>query len=274
METKNQAKPSQSPLDSQSATLPRYEISKKVLNIVGRTNAQYNLITEGDRVLLGLSGGKDSIMLACILERMRRHAPFKFDFLALTIHYGLNENFDYLTKICQRQNIPHQIHYTSIAQTIKEKRRDGSSYCSFCSRMRRGALYSYALEHGYNKIAIAHHLDDAAESFFMNLTYNGALRSMSPIYRAENGLQVIRPLIHVRERQSIAFVTSQGIPTAPDCNCPAKQPDSDKPPVARLATKHFLTSMETSNPEFFKSLRNAFCNLHANSFSDAHFLDK
>lgn len=251
----------------------KYEISKKILNIVGKTNAEYNLIKEGDRVLLGLSGGKDSILLACILERMRRHAPFKFDFKAITIHYGMGEKFEWLTELCQRQGIPHEIYHTSIADTIKEKRREGSSYCSFCSRMRRGALYSKAIEGGYNKVAIAHHLDDAAESFFMNLTYNGSLRSMPPIYRAENGLEVIRPIIHVRERQTIDFVTSQNIPTAPDCNCPAKQPDSDKPPVARIATKNFLLGLEKDNPEFFKSLKNAFSNLHADTFSDKNFLN-
>ena len=252
----------------------KYQISKKILSTVGKSNARYQLIEEGDRVLLGLSGGKDSILLACILERMQRHAPFKFEFQALTIHYGLGEDFGYLTEICQRQGIPHKIYHTNIADTIKEKRREGSSYCSFCSRMRRGALYSYALENGYNKVAIAHHLDDAAESFFMNLTYNGALRSMPPKYKAENGLWVIRPLIHIRERQSIDFVSSQNIKTAPDCNCPAKQPDSDKPPIARLATKNFLHHLEKDNPEFFKSLKNAFSNLHANTFSDFNFLDK
>ncbi|PAF52566.1 ATP-binding protein [Helicobacter sp. 13S00477-4] len=251
----------------------KYQISKKILNIVGKTNAEYGLIQEGDKVLLGLSGGKDSILLACILARMKRHAPFRFEFKAITIHYGLGEKFEWLKKLCQDQNIPHEIHYTSIAETIKEKRREGSSYCSFCSRMRRGALYSKALEMGYNKVAIAHHLDDAAESFFMNLTYNGSLRSMAPIYRAENGLQVIRPLIHIRERQSIDFVHSQNIPTAPDCNCPAKQPDSDKPPIARLSTKNFLSNMENTNPEFFKSLKNAFSNIHAESFSDKNYLD-
>lgn len=251
----------------------KYEISKKILNTVGKTNAEYNLIEEGDKVLLGLSGGKDSILLACILERMKRHAPFNFEFKAITIHYGLGEKFEWLTELCEKQGIPHEIYHTSIAQTIREKRREGSSYCSFCSRMRRGALYSKALEMGYNKVAIAHHLDDAAESFFMNLTYNGSLRSMSPIYKAENGLHVIRPLIHIRERQTIDFVTSQNIPTSPDCNCPAKQPDSDKPPIARLSTKHFLSDMEKSNPEFFKSLKNAFSNLHADSFSDKNFLN-
>lgn len=253
-------------------TYSKYQVSKKILNIVGRTNAEYKLINEGDKVLLGLSGGKDSILLACILERMRRHAPFHFEFKAVTIHYGLGEEFEWLTQLCQRQGIPHEIYRTTIAETIKQKRREGSSYCSFCSRMRRGALYKKALEMGYNKVAIAHHLDDAAESFFMNLTYNGALRSMAPIYQAENGLSVIRPLIHIRERQSIDFVQSQNIPTSPDCNCPAKQPDSDKPPIARFATKNFLADMERTNPEFFKSLKNAFSNLHAESFSDRNYL--
>ncbi|BCZ17014.1 tRNA(Cytosine32)-2-thiocytidine synthetase [Helicobacter sp. NHP19-003] len=250
-----------------------YEISKKILNVVGRTNAAYNLIGEGDRVLVGLSGGKDSILLSCILARMQAHAPFKFSFKAATVHYGLNEDLAWLTKLCQEQNIPHEILHTNIAQTIREKRREQSSYCSFCSRMRRGVLYNHALENGFNKLAIAHHLDDAAESFFMNFTYNGSLRSMPPIYKAENGLFVIRPLIHIRERQSIDFVKSQNIPTAPDCNCPAKQPDSDKPPIARLATKNFLREMEQNNPRLFTSLKNAFCNLHASSFSDHNFLD-
>ncbi|WP_120945024.1 ATP-binding protein [Helicobacter labacensis] len=250
-----------------------YSISKKILNIVGRTNATYNLINEGDRVLVGLSGGKDSILLSCLLARMKAHAPFSFDFKAATVHYGLKEDLAWLSDLCVEQKIPHEILYTNIAQTIREKRREKSSYCSFCSRMRRGVLYNYALEQGYNKLAIAHHLDDAVESFFMNFTYNGSLRSMPPIYRAENGLFVIRPLIHIRERQSIDFVRSQNIPTAPDCNCPAKQPDSDKPPIARLATKHFLQEMERDNPTLFTSLKNAFCNLHANSFSDGAFLD-
>ncbi|GMT38233.1 tRNA(Cytosine32)-2-thiocytidine synthetase [Helicobacter bizzozeronii] len=250
-----------------------YNISKKILNIVGRTNAAYNLISQGDRVLVGLSGGKDSILLSCLLARMKAHAPFQFEFKAATVHYGLKEDLAWLSDLCAEQNIPHEILYTNIAQTIREKRREKSSYCSFCSRMRRGVLYNYALEHGFNKLAIAHHLDDAVESFFMNFTYNGSLRSMPPIYKAENGLFVIRPLIHIRERQSIDFVRSQNIPTAPDCNCPAKQPDSDKPPIARLATKHFLQNMERENPMLFTSLKNAFCNVHANSFSDGAFLD-
>lgn len=260
-------------LDSKNSKKNKYEVSKKVLSSVGKVNAAYGLIKQGDRVLLGLSGGKDSIMLACILERMQKNAPFKFEFEAMTIHYGLNEDFKYLTDICNKQGIKHHIYHTSIAQTVNEKRREKSSYCSFCSRLRRGSLYSKALEMGFNKVAIAHHLDDAIESFFMNLTYNGALRSMPPIYKASNGLEVIRPMIFVREQQSIDFIKSQNLQVAPDCNCPAKQPSSDRPPIARANTKQWLSYMQERNPRFFNSLKKAYTNIHLKSFGDLRYLD-
>ena len=164
------------------------KISKKILSVVGKTNAQYGLIKEGDKVLLGLSGGKDSILLATILAYMQRHAPFKFEFKALTVDYGRGGEYEYIFEYCQKLGIPYELYRTDIYEILEQNKREGTIYCSFCSRMRRGALYSKALEYGYNKLALAHHLDDAAESFFMNLTYNGAMRSMPPIYRAENGL--------------------------------------------------------------------------------------
>ena len=249
------------------------KISKKILSLVGKTNAQYGLIKEGDKVLLGLSGGKDSILLATILAYMQRHAPFKFEFKALTVDYGRGGEYEYIFEYCQKLGIPYELYRTDIYEILEQNKREGTIYCSFCSRMRRGALYSKALEYGYNKLALAHHLDDAAESFFMNLTYNGAMRSMPPIYRAENGLEVIRPLIFVRERQIIDFIASNGIYIAPDCNCPINWLDSDKKPYAREATKQFLKNMESENPNFFKSLKNAFSNIHAGSFCDTNYLN-
>ena len=157
---------------------------------------------------------------------------------------------------------------------LEENRREGTVYCSFCSRMRRGALYSKALEGGFNKIALAHHLDDAAESFMMNLTYNGALRSMPPIYKAENGLYVIRPLIFVRERQIIDFIAKNDIYIAPDCNCPIMWQSDDKRPFAREKTKQMLKEMEMNNPDFFTSLKVALGNVHLNSLFDKRYLDK
>lgn len=250
------------------------EISKKILKITGSTNAEFGLIKEGDRVLLGLSGGKDSILLATLLARLKRYAPFDFTFKAITVDYGRGGEYDYIFKYCKENNIPYELYRTDIYKILEENKREGTVYCSFCSRMRRGALYSKALEGGYNKIALAHHLDDAAESFMMNLTYNGALRSMPPLYKADNGLWVIRPLIFVRERQIIDFIAKNNIYIAPDCNCPIMWQKDDKRPFAREKTKQILKEMEEANPQFFTSLKVALSNIHANSLFDKEFLDK
>ena len=107
----------------------------------------------------------------------------------------------------------------------------------------------------------------------MNLIYNGALRSMPPIYRAENGLYVIRPMIFVRERQIIDFIAHNNIYIAPDCNCPINWLPEDKRPKARANTKQMLFELEKQNPLLFKSIQNAFSNLHSNSFCDTRYLD-
>lgn len=248
-------------------------ISKKILNTFGRTNAQYGLIKEGDKVLLGLSGGKDSMLLALILARLKAHAPFKFEFKAITIDYGRGGEYDYIFEYCNKYNIPYELYKTKIYEALEEKKRPNSSYCSFCSRMRRGALYSKALEGGYNKVALAHHLDDAAESFIMNLSYNGSLRSMPPIYKAENGLIVIRPLIFVRERQIVDFIANNNIYIAPDCNCPINWQSDDKKPYARENAKKLLKDLESNNEDFFISLKKAMSNIHINSFCDERYLE-
>ncbi len=248
-------------------------ISKKILNIVGRTNAQYKLIGEGDKILLGLSGGKDSILLTTILAHIQKHAPFKFDFLAMTVDYGRGGEYEYIQKYCDKLGVKYERNRTEIFKILESHKREGTIYCSFCSRMRRGELYSIALQRGFNKIALAHHLDDAAESFMMNLTYNGALRSMPPYYRAQNGLGVIRPLIFVRERQIIDFIAKNNIYIAPDCNCPINWLPEDKRPTARAENKQLLKELESKNPNLFKSLKNAFSHIHVNSFCDTRFLD-
>lgn len=245
------------------------EISKKIISTFGRTNAYFGLIKENDKILVGLSGGKDSLLLSTLLARHKKHAPYSFEFKALTVDYGIGEDFSYLENYCKENDIPHEVYKTDIMAIMQEKRREKSSYCSFCSRMRRGALYSKALEGGFNKLALGHHLDDAVESFFMNFSYNGAIRSMPPLYQADNGLIVIRPLIWLRERQMIDFIIKNNIKT-PMCNCPAQH---DKPPYAREATKNMLKTLESANQELFVSLRSAFMNLHTNTFMDREFLD-
>lgn len=249
------------------------ELSKRLLRVVGRTNAHYGLIQENDKLLLGLSGGKDSLTLAHILKHMQRVAPFHFEFKAVTIAYGMGEDLQTLHAHCLEHEIDHEIVDTSIFELAQEKIRSNSSFCSFFSRMRRGALYTYALNHGYAKLALAHHLDDAAESFFMNFSYNGALRSMPPIYKAQNGLVVIRPLIHVRERQLRECAKEHDMPVIGDEACPAMRFDV-KMPVMRAKTKEMLAAMEKENPELFVSLKKAFESLQVSSFCDERYLDR
>ena len=241
------------------------EISKKISTLVGRTSAQYKLIEDGDKILVGFSGGKDSLTLIHTLKRMQTKAPFKFEFKAVTITYGMGEEVEFLANHCKKYNIEHEIINTKIFDISKEKIRKNSSFCSFVSRMRRGYLYTYALDGGYNKLALGHHLDDAMESFFMNLFYNGSMRSMPPIYKAENGLMVIRPLIMCRERQLRAFAEKNCIDVIGDESCPAMRVDI-KMPHTREKTKKLLAKLEEENPQIFVSMKSAFSNFHINTF--------
>jgi tRNA(Ile)-lysidine synthetase-like protein len=241
------------------------EHSKKLLKLVGKTNVQYNLIEKEDRVLVGLSGGKDSITLSHILSHRQKVMPFKFDFLCVSIDYGMGEDWSYLKAHCKEHNIPFEVIKTDIFKTAQDKIRENSSFCSFFSRLRRGALYRVATKKGFNKVALGHHLDDAAESFFMNFLYNGALRSMPPIYRAQNGIKVIRPLILARERQLRDFASKNGITTIGDEACPAMAMRV-KLPYARSKTKELLKTLEKENPDLFISLKSAFKHIHKSSF--------
>lgn len=249
------------------------EVSKKISKTLGQTNAKYDLIKEGDKVLVGFSGGKDSLTLLHALNRMKRHAPFSFEFKAVTITYGMGEQVEFLHKHCCDHGIEHEIINTEIFDISKEKIRENSSFCSFVSRMRRGYLYTHALDNGFNKLALGHHLDDAMESFFMNFMYNGALRSMPPIYKAQNGLYVIRPLLFCRERQLRAFAAENEINVIGDESCPAMRMDI-KMPHARANAKELLESLEQSNPKLFTSLKAAFENFHPSTFFNKEFLDK
>jgi len=243
------------------------KLSKKIMSKLGKTNAEFNLIEEGDKILVGLSGGKDSLTMIHAMKEQQRRAPFDFEFLAVTISYGMGEDYSNLAAHCKEHDIAHIIHETQTYDLAKEKIRKNSSYCSFFSRMRRGYLYSVAKEHGCNKVALGHHMDDAAESFFMNFIYNGQMRSLAPKYRAENGLIVIRPLIQLRERQLRAFVIDNGIDAIGDEACPAMRFDI-KAPHARENTKKMLAEMEKNFPDLFTSLNAAFKNISVESFFD------
>ncbi|GHS86861.1 tRNA 2-thiocytidine(32) synthetase TtcA [Campylobacterota bacterium] len=247
---------------------PIASLPKKVTKILAQTNAEYGLIKEGDRVLLGLSGGKDSLTLAHLLLRMQRIAPFDFEFQAITIHYGMGEDLSRLSAHCEEFGIPHIVERTNIFETAGDHIRENSSFCSYFSRMRRGALYGAAKRLGFPILALAHHLDDAAESFFMNIFNNGKLRSMPPVYVSEkHNIKVIRPLIKAREAQLAECARSNGFPIVGDENCPAFQMNV-KMPHERAETKLWLSRLEKERSGLFDRMRSAFENIEAAAFYD------
>ncbi len=246
----------------------KINISKKLLRTAGKTNATYKLIQEGDKVLVGLSGGKDSLTLVHLLKHIERHAPFKFAFEACTVSYGMpGENYDLLHQHCLEHEITHHVYETNIFEISNDTIRENSSFCSYFSRMRRGALYTYAEQNGFNKIALGHHFDDAVESFFMNMFYNGSIRSLAPIYKTKRGVHLIRPLILARESQLRAFADDNNLQTIGDEACPAMMKNV-KMPHAREATKEWLKEMESKQKNIFKMIQASFEHIHDDTLLD------
>jgi len=247
---------------------PFIPISKKLLKIIGKTNAEFRLIGEGDKVLVGLSGGKDSLTLIHALKYMQRNAPFNFEFEACTIKYGMpDEHYEFLSDHCAKYGIKHTIYDTNIYEISNDTIRENSSYCSYFSRMRRGALYNFASEGGFNKVALGHHFDDTVESFFMNMFYNGSIRALAPIYKTSREFHLIRPLIQVRESQLRAFAEDNKLSVIGDEACPAMLKNV-KMPHARASTKEWLASLEKENKDIFKMFKASFKHIHDDTLLD------
>jgi tRNA 2-thiocytidine biosynthesis protein TtcA len=226
---------------------------KKIMRSVGRAIADYEMIKEGDRILLGLSGGKDSLALLLILHHLSSYAPIKFELSAATVDPEI-EGFnpeplkDYLKSL----NIPYFYQQQDI-QTQANTSMSGDSFCSFCSRMKRGILYSTARKEGYNVLALAQHLDDLAESFLMSAFNNGKLQTMKANYLInKQDLRVIRPLVYVREHETTAYAKSAQLPIILD-NCPA----CFSKPTQREHMKQLLAKEEKANSTVFNSLLQA-----------------
>ncbi len=226
---------------------------KSLLRQTGRAIADFAMIRDGDRLLLGLSGGKDSLSLLQILRHLQSYAPVNFQLAAATVDPQI-EGFDPspLKAYVADLGIPYYYRSQPIAK-LAEEHMQRDSFCAFCSRMRRGILYSTARENAYNVLVLAQHLDDLAESFLMSAFHGGKLHTMKAHYVIDAGdLRVIRPLVYVRERQTAEFVAKSGLPVIMD-NCPA----CFRMPTQRQHTKELLAREEAEHKHLFANLLQA-----------------
>ncbi len=217
---------------------------------VGRAIADFKMINEGDRILLGLSGGKDSLSLLLILHHLKQYAPIKFQLGAITVDPQI-DGFDPspLKEYLANLGIPYFYQEQAILEQAEDA-MDGDSFCSFCSRMKRGILYTTARKEGYNVLALAQHLDDLAESFLMSAFHNGKLQTMKANYLIQAGdIRVIRPLVYARETLTSAYAKAAQLPVIPD-SCPA----CFSMPTQRDHMKQVLAEEEKLNPSLFNNL--------------------
>ena len=208
------------------------------------------MIHDGDRIMLGLSGGKDSLSLLHILIRLQRHAPVNFDLGVVTID-PQSDGFDPspLKGYVTATGLEHFMVSEPIVE-LAEEHMHGDSYCAWCARMRRGLIYKTARAQNYNVIALAQHLDDLAESFLMSAFHGGKLKTMKAHYTNDDGdLRVIRPLVYVRERQLAEFANNADLPVIVE-NCPA----CFSKPTQRQHMKSLLAREEQENKNLFTTL--------------------
>lgn len=223
---------------------------KSLLRLAGRALSDHGMVRAGDRILLGLSGGKDSLSLLHVLLHFRAHAPIDFELGVATVD-PMVEGFDPsgLRPYVEALSLPYYYRAEPIVDRALRHMRN-QSFCAFCARMKRGILYDIARREGYSVLALGQHLDDAAESFLMSAFRGGRLKTMKAHYRNDAGdLRVIRPLIYARERQTAAYAHAAELPVIPD-NCPA----CFRFPQERERMKELLAAEERNNPGLFRSL--------------------
>lgn len=239
---------------------------RRIKKQTGQAVGDFNLIEAGDRIAVGVSGGKDSYSLLHIMESLRRRSPVKYELVAVNVDSGFpGYRKEVVETHLQEHGFAYRMEPTDCYRIIEEKRRPGSSYCSFCARLRRGVLYTVAEELGCNKIALGHHLDDFIETLLLNQFYVGTLAAMSPKLLADNGLQtVIRPFVYVEEKDIIAFTRANGFPVI-CCACPVCGVVDQK----RKRMKRLIADLAKENPHLKRSMLGALGNVHPR-----HLLDK
>jgi tRNA 2-thiocytidine biosynthesis protein TtcA len=225
--------------------MAKKSIEKKLLHYIGKAIADFNMIQTGDKILVCLSGGKDSFTLLKLLQILQQRTNNKFSIFSLTINQGQPGWKDAaLRSWLEDSKIPFEILDRDTFSIIKGKIPEGKTLCSFCSRLRRGIIYSYAKEHGFTKIALGHHREDLIESLLMSILYSGEIRSQPPkLITNDKKHIVIRPLAYCQEDDIIQYAEEQNFPIIP-CGACSSQPNS-----MRAKTKALVKELAKDNPK-------------------------
>jgi tRNA 2-thiocytidine biosynthesis protein TtcA len=245
------------------------KLEKRLCRLVGEAIGDYGMIEAGDRVMVCLSGGKDSYGLLDVLMKLRARAPLSFELIAVNLdqrHPGYPEHVlpDYLASL----GIPFRIEAQDTYSVVKRLVPEGETMCSLCSRLRRGVLYRVARELGATKIALGHHRDDILETFFLNLFFGGKMKGMSPKLQSDDGQHVvIRPLAYVAESDLEAYAEVKQFPIIPCDLC------GSQPTLQRKQVKQMLREWEKRYPGRVDSMFRALSNLVPSHLMDRNAFD-
>ena len=245
------------------------KLAKRLRHQVGRAIADFGMIEHGDKVMVCLSGGKDSYTMLDVLLQLQRKAPVEFSITAVNLDQkqpGFPEHVlpDYLRSLGVDFHVIEQDTYSVVSRVIPE----GKTMCSLCSRLRRGALYTYAAEHGFTRIALGHHRDDMVNTFFLNLFFHARLSGMPPKLLSDDGRHVvIRPLAYVREADIEAYADAKGFPIIP-CNLCGSQEN-----LQRAQVKRMLQQWEKDHPGRIETMARALGDIRPSQLADPQLFD-
>jgi tRNA 2-thiocytidine biosynthesis protein TtcA len=245
------------------------KLAKWLRRAVGQAIADYNMIEEGDRIMVCLSGGKDSFGLLDVLLYLREHAPIGFDIVAVNLDQK-QPGFpaDVLPAYLSGLGVPYRIEEQDTYSIVKRLVPEGKTTCSLCSRLRRGVLYRVATELGATKIALGHHRDDILETLFLNMFFGGKMKAMSPKLVTDDGRHiVIRPLAYCREKDLTAWAKAREFPIIP-CNLCGSQPN-----LQRVQVKQMLADWQKRYPGRIETLFRSLANVVPSHLMDAELFD-